>query len=170
MRRRESDPQAAAAEEHDRQARAGELGEQLRVTREGEARVVDDALVHGRSDQSRQLAAHAALDGEAQGFDDGARVSRIERAGARRVRERHVHDLEPPGHVRTRSRRAVVCDELEVETEAVDALREQIAIRVCDEARRPRRAGGSQAQLGADARRLPGGERQRRLHQRRIST
>jgi hypothetical protein len=64
------------------------------VAGEGDARVVDDALVHRSGDERVELAAHAAGDGGCQRFDHVGSVGDIRLArsdGARRPDRQHIN-------------------------------------------------------------------------------
>ena len=69
--------QAGAGEHHHRMA-AGDLRQELGVAAEGDARIVDDPLVHRAGDQRRIAALQAAKGGAAQGLQHIAGVAGIQ--------------------------------------------------------------------------------------------
>ena len=66
MRRRQRDAQAIGNQHHDRQRGAGSFGEIFSMTREGDAGVVDDALLDRRGDHGVEIAAQTAVGGDVQ--------------------------------------------------------------------------------------------------------
>ena len=134
MRGGERDAQAAADQHHHDRRAAGLLGEIFGVAGEGDAGVVDHALLHRRGHHGGELALEAAADGAVENRQHIASVCRIEPAGNRRTRERHVLDARTAGEERA------VADDHDVH------LRSK-----------------AYAQLGTDAGGLAGSERDYRL-------
>ena len=74
--------QAAGGEHHHHLFAAREVGEKLGVPGEGDAGVVDHALMHRCSDHSGEMPIQAALGGAGQGFQDVGGVGLIQLSGS----------------------------------------------------------------------------------------
>ena len=93
----ERDAQAAADQHHDDLRRARMLGEIFGVAGEGDAGIVDHALLHRRGHHRGELAVQASPHGAVEDGQHIASICWIEPAGNRRASERHVLDARAAG-------------------------------------------------------------------------
>jgi hypothetical protein len=93
MRRRKRHAQAAPDQHHHHVRGAGVLGEIFGVTGEGNAGIVDHALLHRRGDHRVEFAAEAAGNGAVEHGEHVGAVRRIELSGHRGMAQRKVFDL-----------------------------------------------------------------------------
>lgn len=104
------DAQAAADEHHDDPVRAAAVGQVFGVAGEGEAGIVDDALVHRRGDDGVKRSIEAACEGSVEQGQHMGAIAGVERARRNGDGGGNVAHVQPAGLVRRRSVAAAEVD------------------------------------------------------------
>ncbi|MCY1275364.1 hypothetical protein D9M70_240070 [compost metagenome] len=155
----QGDAQAAGGEHHHHLLGVGQFGEKFGVAGEGDAALVDHALVHRSGDHPGEGAVEAAPAGSGQGFQHVGGVRRVQLAAFHRGAQRRVPDVQAAGG--RRALRPVARPgflQVDIQAQLRGALGQQRAAGDGDQRVRLRLAGEQQAQVGADAGRLAGGQ------------
>ena len=128
-------------------------GEIFGVSAEGDAGLVDHALVNRRGDDGVELPGERAVDGALEQRQHVARVGRIRAAGDARCAERQMRDSERTGCMRgaARCRSACVAGERDRKLQLLRTRGEQRAVAEAHQLARQLAQGERQAQLRADA-------------------
>ena len=140
----------------------GALLQVFGVTAEGDAGVVDDALVHGRRYQGVELSGERPLDGAIEQREHVARVRRVRPAGDTRCGERQMLDEEPATPLRRRRPRRLrppVLAQADIEAQGTGTFLEQRPVGEANELTRQLLRRERETQLRSDSRRLATGER-----------
>ena len=90
-------PQAVGGEHHHHLFGVGQIGQKLGVAGEGNACLIDHALVHRGGDHGGKVAVDAALGGALQGFEHIGGIGGVELAGGYWCLQRGVPDIQAAG-------------------------------------------------------------------------
>jgi hypothetical protein len=174
MRRHERHPQSvgagAAHEHHDDTRRAGALGEEFRVSEEGNAGILDRALLHRAGDERGERAVAARVAPGLEQREHGKRVGGIGMPGYGRRGERVMPDRDRTAERRERER--IVARVTHVRADARGACGQEPGVAEHDEPRGKRLSvvplRKPRDELRTDAGRLARGDRDRRERRHRL--
>ena len=151
----EGDAQSLGGEHHYDPLGGGVLGQVFRVAAEGNARLVDDALMNGAGDHGLALATYCIREGFVQGGQHIGGVGGVQLSGGDRRREGNV----PKGQVAGSGQRAARgSPQPQGQPQPAGTGLEQGAVCVGNEFTGLRLLDQLDQQVGADPRGLPGGD------------
>ena len=153
MCRRQRHAHAATGQHHHHQRCMRLFGEEFGVSGKGNARIIDDALVHGCGDHAGEFAGQAALYCTAQGFQHIRGIGGIELSGLRGMRQGNMQHAQLAVLARIAGRVVV---QLNVDAELRGTLLQQRL--VGDHHQRLFMPRQLQAEIGADSGRFACGD------------
>ncbi|MOA16755.1 hypothetical protein D3C78_1369850 [compost metagenome] len=156
------DAQSSGGQHHHYLGCVGQLGEEFGVAGEGDSALVDHALVHRRGDHSGEVAVQAALAGAGEGFQHIAGIRRVQLAALHRSGQWCIPHVQAAG-LRGLLWPVARSDRQQADRQAQQcgALGQQRLAGDGHQRVRLRLAGQQQAQVGADAGGLAGGQREK---------